>query len=141
MLQECPELWDCYFNQVVRKKLDPHETLRESLILNKYIEPFQTLDEKPVLDHYISFHVHLYVHHLDILRIERALKPMTILLIDPGEAREIMGNVECKSSFTTYIVDKLYDYLCSLSNSQMSHWLNAYRKVVSINHKHIIPGI
>lgn len=131
MLQECPKLWVHYFHEVIRKKLYPHETLKESVLLIKYIEPFQDIEEKAVLHHYVSFHVHLYVHHLDILKIERALKPVTVLPVGSLKPKEILDDVEHKSNISAHIVNKLYDYLCSLSSNQMKQWLISFHKVVS----------
>ena len=135
MLKEYPKLWIPYFDEVIRNKLDPHETLRESVLLIKYIEPFQKIDEKAVLHHYVSFHVHLYVHRLDILKIERALKPVTVLPVGSLKPKEILDDVQHKSNFSAHIINKLYDYLCTLCSSQIKQWLISFHKIVSITNR------
>ena len=132
MLEEYPNLWVQYFHEVIRRKLDPHETLKEGVLLIEYIEPFQSMEEKAVLHHYVSFHVHLYVHHLDILKIERALKPVTVFPVGALKPKEILDDVQHKSNFSAHIVNTLYDYLCSLCSSQMKQWLISFHKIVSV---------
>ena len=123
-------------------KLDPHETLGKNMLLIKYIGPFQHLaQETDGLDQFVDFHVHLCIHHLDILRVERALKSITFVsdaeVISSEEGTPSpMFDIEHRSDLSVHVVNKLYDFVCRLTCSQMKDWLVCFRKVVSYAVKH-----
>ena len=133
MLKKYPQLWEYYFHEVVQTKVDPQGTLGTNVFLIRYIRPFRTLTEDCV-HHFINFHIHIYVHRLDILRVERALKPLTILSTSESLSEsESPWDVENRSDLSAYIVNKLYDFVCTIEPSQMKQWLNCFHKIVSIN--------
>lgn len=143
LLKDLPELWEYYFHEVVTAKLDPQGTLGKNVFLIKYIGPFQSLT-RDCVDQFVDFHIHLCIHHLDILRVERALKPITIFTdSERGDNLEGEGtlstmlDVEHRSDLSAHIVNKLYDFACNLICTQINDWLICFQKIVS----DVIPDI
>ena len=131
LLQDLPELWKYYFHGVVRAKLDPQGTLGENIFLIKYIGPFQSLT-RDCIDQFVDFHIHLSVHHLDILRVERAIKPITIFTdSERVDSVSTMLDVEHRSALSAHVINKLYDFAYNVIGTQMNDWLICFRKIVS----------
>ena len=133
LLKVSPEIWEYYFQEVLTTKVDPKGILGKNVFLIKYVQPFQRItEESDCLHHLIDFHIHLYVHRLDILRVERALKPLTFFSNSQSLTEcESPLDVEHRSNLSAYIVNQLYDFACTLNSSQIKVWLSYFHKVVS----------
>ena len=127
---QCPSLWQHYFEGVLTTKVDPEETVGKSVVLIRYIRPFKNLQPECV-DHFIKFHIHLYVHRLDIIRVEHALRPLVFFTtFENEETLRPMLDVEHKPDLSVYSVNKLYEYACQLNDCTMEDWLSCFHKIV-----------
>ena len=131
-MKDFPSLWQQYFEAVLTTKVDPEETVGRNIFLIKYIKPFQNLSQE-CLDQFIAFHIHLYVHRLDIIRVERALKPLIFFTMsEKEETLHPMLDVEHITDLSVYSVNKLYEYVCHLDDDhKMEEWLSCFHKIVS----------
>ena len=128
-LSEYSDLWKAYFDQVV-KKLYCKEIDQNRFLLKKYIGPFVDLHEQEcsVVGHLVRFHTHLYVHKMAILKVQRALQPITYI--------ETTGNTKLHGeglpNFSAYIIMELSAFLSSQNPQDMEKWLRCYHSIVSL---------
>lgn len=129
-IENHPQLWEIYYEEVLQKKLSSH--LKNDPWIKKYLASIINLSGKdlPIIEVFLRFHIYLYVHYLDILRVVRALRPLTLFHHDFPESEKEFGT-DSSQSFSSYIVHKLYQFLHTQHSSGMQEWLKCYQNIVS----------
>ena len=131
MLNCLPKFWKEYYDEVVFKKLHYHEGTVKKMLEDLYIGVFSSLQNQPI-NHLIRFHIYLYEHHLDIFRVERALKPIELVHQKSGpiENEQEQIFIEDKNNLSCYIVHKLFAFLSNQPTGDIGEWFKCYHNIV-----------